>query len=306
MQKNLGLLHRMHLVLVRLFFISSIFCCSIFCCSFASANFVVSVRVPETLGDSREEYNVALIRLALEKTTAEYGGYELQMMPPMNGLRSLTEVSRGKYTNALIELNYEPRHIDEHGLIYIDFPIDLGVLGTRICFVNSQRKAEVAAITSIEQLRKFTIGQGIGWADALILRHNQFNVLEISNYSSLFKMVAAGRMDLACRGANEIKREYQQFGAFLALTMDEHFALEYPLPRFFFTNAENTLLKTRMEKGLRLAYADGSLVQLWKEYYADSVAFIKLHQRIIFYIENPLVKSLPRDYERYSYKFIAQ
>jgi hypothetical protein len=306
MQQKMRLLQWMHVVLVRLFFIPSIFYCSISFCSFASANFVVTVRVPEILGDSREEYNVALIRLALEKTTPEYGSYELQMMPPMNGLRSLTEVSRGKYTNALIELNYEPRHISHHGLTYVDFPIDLGVLGTRICFVSHQRKAELAALTNVEQLKQYTIGQGAGWADALILRHNQFSVIEITNYSSLFKMLAAGRMDLVCRGANEIKREYQQFGAFLALSLDEHFAIEYPLPRFFFTNATNTLLKERMEKGLQLAYADGSLVELWKEYYADSVAFIKLHQRIIFRLQNPLVESLSPGYERYSYKFIVQ
>lgn len=296
MQQKISLLHLSWQWLMLL--------CGIFLATLVQAEFVVSVRVPETMGDAREEYNLALIRLALDKTRAEYGSYELQMMPPMNGLRSLTEVSRGKYPNALIELNYEPRHLYEQGLIYINFPIDLGILGTRICFVNRQHRDAIAAVTHVEQLRQYTIGQGMGWADALILRHNQFMVTEVANYNSLFKMIAAGRMDLVCRGANEIKREYQQFGAFLSLVMDERFALEYPLPRFFFTNAENTLLKNRMEKGLQLAYADGSLVQLWKEYFADSLAFSKLQQRIIFQLENPLVEQLDPSYQQYSYKNI--
>jgi hypothetical protein len=48
------------------------------------AEFVVSVRSPEVLGDQRENYNLALIQLVLDKTVSEFGGYELRNIPPMN------------------------------------------------------------------------------------------------------------------------------------------------------------------------------------------------------------------------------
>jgi hypothetical protein len=59
-------------------------------------------------------------------------------------------------------------------------------------------------VQSLEQLKKYTIGQGIGWQDAKILQHNGLNVVDVDAYESLFKMVAAGRIDLFCTGANQL------------------------------------------------------------------------------------------------------
>jgi hypothetical protein len=104
----------------------------------------------------------------------------------------------------------------------------------------------------VDQLKKYSIGQGIGWADSLILRHNGFRVIEVQNYDSLFKMVAAGRIDLYCRGVNELRKEYESYRYITRLTYDESFALAYPLPRFYYMGAFNKDAKERMEVGLRM------------------------------------------------------
>ncbi len=42
-----------------------------------------------------------------------------------------------------------------------------------------------------------------------ILRENGFQVREVSEYESLFKMVAGKRFDLFCRGTNELLSEWE-------------------------------------------------------------------------------------------------
>jgi hypothetical protein len=269
------------------------------------AEFVVSVRSPEVLGDQRENYNLALIQLVLDKTVSEFGGYELRNIPPMNGRRMLVELRSEKFVNPLVELNYEPQHIQIQGLSYIDFPIELGITGTRICFVSRQQKDVFEKVQSIEQLRAFSIGQGAGWVDSFILQHNHLKVMEVNNYNSLFRMVAAGRIDLLCRGINEIKGEYQRFGGFLPLIIDSRIALEYPLPRFFFTNAKNVTLKRRVERGLQLAWRDGTLVELWLKYFSESLDFVNMKNRKVFRLENPMIHGLSSAYSQYSYKKIV-
>ena len=112
-------------------------------------------------------------------------------------------------------------------------------------------------------------------------------------------MVAGGRFDLLCRGANELMKEYEQYKDIGNLTYDDSFALVYRLPRFFYLNKNNTLLKQRLEEGIKVAYADGSLLELWLQHNLQSIQFTRLPERKMFYLDNPLIKDLPKDYEQY-------
>lgn len=287
-------------------------CRKIFCCisfalfnllvsNFANAEFIVSIRSPETLEDTREAYSLELIKLVLDKTQAKYGDYKLQQLPTMNRPRARYNAKLKTYPNILLEESYDEESSTKGDLTYINFPIELGILGHRVCFVNPKIKDELKTITSVEQLKKYTVGQGIGWVDTNILRANGFQVTEIPNYSGLFKMAAAGRIDLFCRGINELKGEYEAFNYIKELTYDESFVLIYPLPRFYYTNAENTLLKSRVEDGLKMAYHDGTLKKLWLKYQTANLDFVKLKNRKVFRLSNPLLKNLPKDYEAYNF-----
>src|SRR5690606_38391611 len=79
---------------------------------------------------------------------------------------------------------------------YLPYPLDRGVLGYRVCFVNTDIAEKISQITRVEELKKYRIGQGVGWLDSAILQHNGFNVIESENYANLFLMLAAGRIDL--------------------------------------------------------------------------------------------------------------
>lgn len=273
----------------------------IFLCGNAQAEFVISLRSPEAIHDQRESYNNELIALALEKTKAEYGDYAIRSIPPMNTARSVSSLETDAYKNLLVELSYEEELERDKNLTYINFPIHLGIVGYRICFVSPRIRESLKSIQSTEDLKKFSIGQGLSWADTKVLRHNGFHVIEIGNYESLFKMIIAGRIDLFCRGANELFNEYLSHKYMGDLHYDQSFAIRYTLPRFYYLNNKNVLAKERIEKGLIAAYKDGSLQKIWLKHFLPGVEFANLKKRKIFTIENPLIKSLPKDYNQYFY-----
>lgn len=262
---------------------------------------VISHRLAETSSDKREAYNIALLHLAMEKTKDKYGPYRMQGIPQMNTPRSLYAASLNIYPNLVLEISYDESHVKKGDLTYVDFPVDLGVVGIRVCFVNQALKADVSKVKTLEELKKYTIGQGVGWADTTVLRANGFKVIEVATYEGLFKMVSAGRVDLFCRGVNEIFDEYNTFKYLPGLAVDESFVIVYPLPRFYFISSRNQLAKERIEEGLQIAYRDGSLMQLWSAHYASSLAFAHLKERRIFHLQNPLISKLPKDYEQYFY-----
>lgn len=265
----------------------------------AQAELVVSYRTPAT-NSTYHDYYTKLIALALEKTKSKYGDYRMIGAPTnASTLRSLGNVAGDIYPNLLIELSYDEalNHID--AISHIKIPVDGGIFGYRVCFVNPKLKNEVAQAKNLNDLRRYTIGQGVGWADNDILRANGFKVMEIATYENIFKMIVAGRVDLFCRGANQIRPELEEFKSLTQLTFDDNFILYYPLPRFFYINSHNHLAKTRIEEGLRIAFNDGSMKKLWEEEYRESINFVRLNQRKIYQLQNPLLKDINQGYERY-------
>lgn len=265
----------------------------------ALADLVVWHRSPLDFGNNRYIYDIEVLRLALEKTRPAYGDYQLRGLPATNYARLLHSLRQNTHPNLILEISYDKKWDESHDLTYVPFPIDLGIIGYRICFVNPAVKEEIKQVTSLQDLRRYTMGQGVGWADIDILRHNGFTVTEVSSYTSMFKMVAGGRFDLLCRGANELMDEFEQYKTIGKLTYDESFALVYPMPRFFYLNGKNVLLKKRLGEGLHLAYADGSLMELWRKENQPSVEFAQMPKRKVFNLDNPLIEGLSKDYEQY-------
>ncbi len=260
----------------------------------------VSYRGPESAHDLRYEYNLAILRLALDNTRDEYGDYRLHAEPPMNTARSIQALRKNAAPNLILELSYEDRHAQSE-LDYVPFPVDLGVVGYRICFVAPKTLARGPMPTTLSDLRKLTIGQGIGWADSAILRHNGFNVIESGQYENLFRMVSANRFDLFCRGINEIFPEYAAHHDLPGLKMDQQILLYYPLPRFFFLHRDNQRLKARVMKGLQRGYASGQLQALWQHAYLEGVKAANAANRQLFILDNPVISTLHVPWQVYQF-----
>ncbi len=289
----------MNLLLLKWLKVIAVLAC--FFVNFCYAEMIISLRSPETQNDKREEYNIELVTLALERTKAEYGDYKIVTIPPMNTARSFYSLEQDSYPNLMIELTYQQKLEQELNLTRVNFPVELGIVGYRVCFASPETYPKLKNVRTLDDLKQFSIGQGLAWADSDILRYNGLKVIEVSSLNSLFNMVKHGRIDMFCRGANELQPEYDALKDAGNLFYDESFVLHYSLPRFYYLNKKNTLARDRIEKGLMAAYEDGSVKILWEKHFLESVKFLKLKQRKEFILENPFMSSLQEHYEKYFY-----
>jgi len=262
---------------------------------------VITHVTPLNEDDHRHDYGIALLKLALEKTVPDYGPYRMEGAPVMNQARGMESVRENRYENLVRTFGYEERFERDLEMVYARFPIHLGVVGYRVCLIPESLQEELNDVTTLEQLRKYIHGQGRGWADVAILRHNGLRVVEIAAYESLFKMTAANRIQMFCRGVNEVKDELERHRDIKGLSLDSSMVVFYPLPRFYYTHRSNREAIERIEAGLVRAYKDGSINLLWETSYRDSFDFVNLRGRRFFYLDSPLVHSIDFDYRQYFY-----
>ncbi|MFM5156111.1 hypothetical protein ACEUAN_14530 [Aeromonas veronii] len=264
------------------------------------ASDVITHISPESDRDLRTLYFRDLLQLALEKTRDSFGDYELRIAPPMNRIRMRQIVQTQQYPNLFVADSLRPAA--ESGVLdYVRFPVELGILGYRICFVSPQQADAVARVNTLTELQQFLHGQGRGWQDAEILRHGGFKVQEIDGYERLFKLVARGRIDLFCRGANELFIEQEQHSDLPGLTVDRRVALHYPFLHLFYTHKDNQAAIRRLSVGLKLAWRDGSLQQLWLRHFKPSLEQAQLPRRLLFELANPRLDKVDFDYRAYHY-----
>ncbi len=278
---------------------------SLFFSPLLSALDIVTHVSPESERDMRTLYGQQLLQLALEKTRDSFGDYELRPAPPMSRTRLRQVLQYNLYPN-LLAIDSFPRPEGSHDLDYVRFPVDLGILGYRICFVSPKQQQAVARVRTLSDLQQFTHGQGRGWQDADILRAAGFKVQEVEGYERLFKLVVRGRVDLFCRGANELLSELDTHKDLGPLMVDQHLALYYPFIHLFYSHKENQHALRRIRTGLQLAWQDGSLQALWLKTYQPALAFARLDQRQLFRLDNPLLQGLDFDYHPYLYDPLTQ
>lgn len=254
----------------------------------------------ETSEDPRINYELELLTLALEKTKEKFGAYKLKPSPhSINYHRALVALKSNRYENFIRSFAYRKIRTEDQDLIYIDFPIDLGLLGYRICFVSKPSKEAVAKAKTLEDLKQFTHGQGVKWVDASILKKQGFKVIESATYEGLFEMININRIDLFCRGIGELAKEYELHRHLENLEVDQSFAFHYAFPLYFMTHKSNLLLRYRIEVGLKAAFDDGSLQKLWKKHYQESIEQAKLNHRKIYTLKNHTLDELPDNYSKY-------
>lgn len=253
----------------------------------------------------RDQREIDLLELSLKKTVDEYGPYELVPAPRnMTISREFEVIKEGRHDNYIRSFGFEPKLADSPELVFAKFPLYRGVLSYRVCFVSKDKEEIVAkaANESLEALQKFTFGQGLGWVDARILEHNGFRVREVRKYESLFEMTAINRVDLFCRGMNELLPEAIEFSDIENLSHDKSFALYYPLSLVFVANKNDEKLIKRVEKGLLKAFNDGSYQEIWDWYFEASVEFVGLEKRKIYKLKNHLLRENDINLEPYFYQ----
>ncbi|WGG52090.1 ABC transporter substrate-binding protein [Rugamonas sp. DEMB1] len=244
----------------------------------------------EAPGDARFADLIEILHTALERTAAEDGPFELQPSAmEMNEARYLSALKQGQ----LINIAWSSTSIDkERDLLPLRIPLRKGLLGYRIALIAREQQARIDQIHSLDDLRRFSVGQGLGWGDVKLYQAAGIKVAQAS-YDKLFRMLTLGRFDLFPRGVTEVYAEY----ALRApddprLTVEKNLLLYYPWPYYFFFNRKDDALKQRVESGIRMMLRDGSFDALFWKYNGKAIEQANLRGRRVIALPNTM---LPRE-----------
>ncbi len=245
---------------------------------------------PESALDTRYVYHWKILETALEKTKAEFGAYQMEPSVFMTEKRQAFELRNPTGKLTVMYLGTTPEF--ERDLVPIRIPVDKNLGGYCVFLVRDDNVARFGSVTSLEDLRRFRYGLGLGWIDVGILEANRFSVVTGSSYDGLFEMLVARRFDVFLRAAVEVVDEFEaRKSALPSLRIEETLCLYYPLPMYFWFSrtAEGRHLAARAEKGMRTMIADGSYDRIFTEYQHAKIERLRLRERKLFKIDNPFV-----------------
>jgi hypothetical protein len=245
----------------------------------------------ESATDSQYLYDYELLRLALERTRDSHGAFELRpSTAPMNQARAADEIVTGGGAVTIFARSTSLEH--EQRMQPIRVPIDKGLISYRVFLIRSDLRPKLDAVTSLDDLRKFSVGSFVTWADTRILRDGGFEVVTGDSYEGLFRMLVARRFDLFSRSVDEAYREYDERKALLPdMAVDDKLLLYFPTTRYFFVqrSAGGEQLAARVEEGLEHMIRDGSFDAHFRKHKGPLIERANLKSRRVFRIGNPFL-----------------
>ncbi|KQV55408.1 MULTISPECIES: ABC transporter substrate-binding protein [unclassified Duganella] len=224
-----------------------------------------------------------LLRLALEKTD---GPFSIEFYPyELTSPRRALELKRNGVINIMWDGTNAQR---ERDLLPIRISLVRDLNDYRVFMIRKEDEARFHDVRSLADLRKLTAGAGLNWPSVDVLRHNRLPVETTVNYSSLFPMLKARRFDYMPRGVHEAWAEEQVYGKD-GLMVEPTIFLHYRVPFYFFVGKDNKAMAQRVERGLKLAQADGSFDKLLNGYpaFQRALAEIAARKRKVFELELP-------------------
>lgn len=245
----------------------------------------LQVRYPaeESSRDLRRAYPLAVLKLALERSGRRHA---LQAASPRaTQQRVLQLVAQGHSLDVAWSVTTAAR---EEQLRAVPFPIDRGLVGWRVLLVRRGNSASFANVRDVSDLSRHLGAQGHDWPDLEILRRNGLNVAAGTSYDGLFSMLARGHIDYLPRSVAEAGVEVETHPD-LPLEVEPRLLLHYPSALYFFVHPDNVALADALATGLERAQRDGSLERLFQRTYGAQLAALRLHERRVLELENPLL-----------------
>lgn len=262
--------------------------------NYAFGETIVTYPRPESTSDSRGSYPAALLALCATKIANGFTPKPSEFHTQQG--RSIRLLARQEGIDVLWTVTNEER---ERLLLPVRIPIDRGLIGWRLLLINKHNTELFTAISKKETLAQMRAGQGHDWPDTAVLRANHFNVVTSTTYEGLFHMLARGHIHYFPRSLSEIWPE-SALRADRGISVQPTLIIHYPAALYYFVNRSNTKLANTLTSCLEIATEDGSLRNLFYDYYRESIDKSDLLNRTVIELTNPLfpkdTPSLPDNY----------
>ncbi|MCL1066134.1 hypothetical protein L2735_04845 [Shewanella olleyana] len=250
---------------------------------------IVILNHPASENDSRYQYSFELMQLIMEQTKADFGDWEITHSEVfMTRDRVLNELISGELINVMAEA---PKMGWNESLIPIKLPIRKGIQGFRVFIIKQQHYEDFQKIQTLAQLKNYPTGSGSFWSTRKAMELAGFDVVVGSSYDGLFHMLERGRFTSFGRGINEAFDELDSHTqAFPNLVLDDKVLLYIPLITIFYVSPNQPKLAKRIETGMKRIIANGQFDQVFYQQYCQLIHKTQLNKRVIFEIDNPLMK----------------
>ena len=260
-------------------------------CGAAADDVVKLVTFPRLRPGAINSYDLALLHEALERTRRDYGAYEVQPFTEDVSIGRAIELAiEGRLVNVLSAGVSQSAPSPERDMIPVAFPIDKGLLGYRVAFIDRHSQDRLLRVHGIEDLRQLRVGQGSGWGDVRIYEHERIPVETTYDYESLVLMLLHGRFDLFPRGLWEVAPELAAYGPrYPDLAVEQLLLLHYPFFEAFYVSRSAPRLAGRLTVGLERMVADGSFDVFFARHFRKLLADLHLRQRVVIELENPFL-----------------
>jgi Bacterial extracellular solute-binding proteins, family 3 len=206
------------------------------------------------------EYFVRVLALAFSKTEAADGIVDIQEGPQnLTGARLVADLKSNKTFHVIWHGTSIQR---ERDLIAIPISLTKELNEYRVLLIRKEDQEKFNKVNSIDDLRKFTAGSAADWPSKDILRHNELPVVTVANSTLLIPMLKMKRFDYMSRNIFEVWDEAVRYDK-EGLTVEKKLLLRGGVPFYFFVSKANPQLAERIERGLKMAIADGSFEKLF-------------------------------------------
>ena len=232
----------------------------------------------------RVDYQVGLLRLALEKSGREFHLKESPIL--MNQERATIKLEKGEGISVLWTGTSKDR---ESRLWPIRIPLMRGLLGHRVFIIRRDRQAHFDRVRDLKDLSELIAVQGAVWPDTQTLQQAGLTVVT-GKYQSLFKLIQIGRGDYFPRGVNEPYAEIEARQEVMPdLTVEKGIVLIYKFDFFYFVQRGNRRLHSAIKDGLLRMYEDGSFLDYFNNHpdIVNVMTRSNLAQRRAFFLKNP-------------------
>jgi hypothetical protein len=239
--------------------------------------------------EARQIYERQVLHALLDATLDQNGPWKLteSLAEYPGDEESLVFTDKGHDLFVTIAGNQK---FGEDDRIVVPYPLTRNLLGYRVAIIRETDADRFGAIDTPEQVQQLIHGIPETWSDATIFRHNGYGVAEEGDFEDIFDRLAAGRFDYSAYGANEVLGVFENRASKReGLIIDENLLFFYPFPLVFYINPVRADLAERIEVGLNTIIQSGELDAIYNRHYGNIVGDLRLDERKIIILENPLI-----------------
>lgn len=201
---------------------------------------------------------------------------EVQRVPGLTQPRRLIELQAGRLDVAIVS-SVSPLL---SGLRVLRQPLRRGLLGLRLILTRPERAPGFAKLRQLDELRRWRLGYGADWADLPQMQALGLDVVPVSSYSGMFRMLEQGRIDWMHRGVNEVWAELDHPTLVPSgLVVVPDVALFFPLDDYFCVSPHHPELLPLLEQGFARVLQDGRYAQWFRQHFGRGLERAGLAQR---------------------------